>query len=132
VHALVRAASRRRLPREPILAAVTRAAEEPPSGDGPSQLDVVFTLLAAAYPREPVQPALRALDRGGNARGTALEWLDVLLPNDVKRALWPRIIRSGERIPSTFRDADALRTALRATQLTPEPAQKSDDEGEDA
>jgi ATP:ADP antiporter, AAA family len=131
-HALVRTASRRQLPREPILAAVTRAAEEPPSGDGPSQLDVVFTLLAAAYPREPVQPALRALDRGGNARGTALEWLDVLLPTDVKRALWPRIVRSGERIPSTFRDADALRTALRATQLTPEPAQKSDDDGEDA
>lgn len=129
-HALARAASRRRLPREPILAAATRAAEEQPPGDGGAQLEVVFTLLAAAYPREPIQPALRALDRGGNARGTALEWLDVLLPNDVKRALWPRIVRSGERIPSTLRDADALRTAVRSTQLTPEPLPGSDRENE--
>ncbi len=128
-HALVRAASRRRLPPEPILAAVTRAAEEQPPGEGSAQLEVVFTLLAAAYPREPVQPALRALDRGGNARGTALEWLDVLLPHDVKRALWPRIVRSGERIPSTLRDADALRTAVRSAPLTPEPRER-DREGE--
>lgn len=129
-HALARSASRRRLPREPILAAVARAAEERPPGDGGAQLEVIFTLLAAAYPREPVQPAQRALDRGGNARGTALEWLDVLLPNDVKRALWPRIIRSGERIPSTLRDADALRTAVRAAQVTPGPLPGTDRDGE--
>jgi hypothetical protein len=128
-HALARAAARRPLPREAILAAATRAAEEPPSGDGRAHLEVIFALLAAAYPREPVQPALRALDRGGDARGTALEWLDVLLPSEVKRTVWPRIIRSGERIPATLRDADALRRALRA-ELTPAPGGGAGVEGE--
>ena len=52
--ALARSASRRRLPREPLLEAATRAAAEPPSGDGRADLDVIFDLLAAAYPREPV------------------------------------------------------------------------------
>jgi hypothetical protein len=118
-HALARAAARRPLPRDRILAAAASAAEEPPPGDGRGHLEVVFALLSAAYPREPIPTALRALDRGGNARGTALEWLEVLLPHEVKRALWPRIVREGERIPSTLRDPDALRRALRAEQLTP-------------
>jgi hypothetical protein len=118
-HALARAAARRPLPRDPILAAAASAAEEPPPGDGRGHLEVVFALLSAAYPREPIPTALRALNRGGNARGTALEWLEVLLPHEVKRALWPRIVREGERIPSTLRDPDALRRALRAEQLTP-------------
>jgi hypothetical protein len=85
---------------------------------------VIFGLLAAAYPREPVQPARRALEQGGGARGTALEWLDVLLPHEVKLALWPRIIRSGERIPSPPRGPEALRSALRH-------ASSPDPEGED-
>ena len=111
--ALARSASRRRLPREPLLEAARRVAAEPPSGDGRAELDVIFTLLAAAYPRQPIQPALRALERGVDERGTALEWLDVLLPHEVKLALWPRIVRSGERIASTPRNAEELRTALR-------------------
>jgi hypothetical protein len=111
--ALARSASQRRLPPAPILEAAARAAAEPRSGDGRSDLEVIFGLLAAAYPREPIQPALRALERGGTDRGTALEWLDVLLPHEVKLALWPRIVRSGERIASPRRGADELRTALR-------------------
>jgi hypothetical protein len=111
--ALARSASRRRLPREPLLEAARRVAAEPLSGDGRADLDVIFALLAAAYPRQPIQPALRALERGGNERGTALEWLDVFLPHEVKLALWPRIVRSGERIASTPRTAEELRTALR-------------------
>jgi ATP:ADP antiporter, AAA family len=131
-HALARAASRRPLPRDPILRAAARAAEESLPGEDRADLDAVFALLAAAYPREPIQPALRALERGGTARGTALEWLDVLLPHEVKLALWPRIVRSGERIPSTLRDADALRTAVRAEPLTPMPAGSGDDREPDA
>lgn len=112
-HALARSGSRRRLPREPLLDAATRAAAEPPSADRRTYLNMIFGLLAAAYPREPIQAALRALERGGDERGTALEWLDVLLPQEVKLALWPRIVRSGERITPTPRNADELRSALR-------------------
>jgi hypothetical protein len=112
-HALGRAAARAPLPREPILAAARRAAEESPAG-GRASLEEIFALLEAAYPREPVRRALRALERGGDARGTALEWLDVVLPPDVKLALWPRIVRSGERIAPSARRPDELRDALAA------------------
>jgi hypothetical protein len=54
----------------------------------------------------------------------------VLLPHEVKLALWPRIVRNGERIPSTLRDPASLRRALRAVQLTPEAAGRADLEGE--
>jgi ATP:ADP antiporter, AAA family len=111
-HALARTSAKRALPREPLLAAATRAAADGTGLDDYAHLMDIFRLLAAAYPGEPMQPALRALERGGDARGTALEWLDVLLPHEVKAALWPRIVRSGERIAST-RDAEELRQALR-------------------
>jgi AAA family ATP:ADP antiporter len=111
-HALARTSAKRPLPREPLLTAATRAAADGTGVDDYAHLMDIFRLLAAAYPGEPMQPALRALERGGDARGTALEWLDVLLPHEVKEALWPRIVRSGERIAST-RDAEELRQALR-------------------
>lgn len=116
-HALARTSSRRALPREPLLAAARRAAEEAARGDDATHLEEIFGFLAAAYPREPVQAALRALGRGGVARGTALEWLDVLLPPEVKQALWPRIVRAGERVVPSPRGADELSRALRAGQL---------------
>jgi hypothetical protein len=115
VHALARAAAREPLPREPLLAAVQRAALEPPrAGGGSRGLEEIFGLLAAAYPREPIEAALGALGRGGDARGTALEWLDVLLPPEVKLALWPRLVRSDERIVLSPRGPDELRRALLA------------------
>lgn len=126
-HALARAGTKRRLPRAPLLAAAARAAAD---GDGPDEhalLLNVFRLLAAAYPGEPIQPALRALERGGDARGTALEWLDVLLPHEVKLALWPRIVRSGERISSTPRGAEELRRALWMPRLAPGPSHSDRD-----
>jgi hypothetical protein len=67
-----------------------------------------------------MQAALAALERGGEARGTALEWLDVLLPDEVKLALWPRIVRSGERVGSTPRDPDELRRKLSLEQREPD------------
>ncbi|HYG68585.1 MAG TPA: hypothetical protein VD838_13030 [Anaeromyxobacteraceae bacterium] len=115
-HALARAGATRRLPRAPLLAAAARAAADGAgAADEDAQLTDVFRLLAAAYPGEPIQPAFRALERGGDARGTALEWLDVLLPSEVKAALWPRIVRSGERIGTSPRPAEELREALRTS-----------------
>jgi ATP:ADP antiporter, AAA family len=50
----------------------------------------VFTLLALALDREPAQIAHRAV-RGADPalRGTALEYLENVLPEDVRAALWP-------------------------------------------
>jgi hypothetical protein len=123
-HALARAATRRPLPsgpssprhgeRRPTRRATTRCAPRE-----------VFSLLAAAYPRAHAGGA-RGARRGGEARGTALEWLDVLLPDELKLALWPRIVRGGERVVSTPRDPDELRRKLSLEQL--EPRHDPDDE----
>ena len=52
----------------------------------------VFTLLSLAVEREPMQTAYWAL-RGDDVtlRGTALEYLENVLPDTVTRALWPQL-----------------------------------------
>lgn len=55
-------------------------------------LEHVFTLLALVLPAEPIRIAFRALhtaDKG--LRGTALEYLEQVLPAPVREKLWPRI-----------------------------------------
>lgn len=109
-HALARIGVRQDLPEGPLLAAAAVAARET-GRDRRAVLDEVFSLLAAAFPREPVQAAFRALDRDEGLRGTALEWLDVALPREVKEAVWPLFVRRDEQIAKT-RDATELRRVL--------------------
>jgi hypothetical protein len=120
VDAIARTSERTPLAREALLEAVRRFASEPSRSDERAAIESMFSLLAAAYPGEPVRAALRALDRGGDGRGTALEWLDVLLPQDVKLALLPRIVRRGERVRSRSRTAEDLRRALGSLPLATE------------
>jgi hypothetical protein len=50
----------------------------------------VFTLLSLVLPKEPLQIAFRGLhmtDR--NLRGTALEYLESVLPQSIRERLWP-------------------------------------------
>jgi hypothetical protein len=56
----------------------------------------VFALLSLAVEREPLQAAYRALV-GGDAslRGTALEYLENVLPEDVGRRLLERSAAGG-------------------------------------
>jgi ATP:ADP antiporter, AAA family len=50
----------------------------------------VFTLLSLVLPREPLQIAFRGLQTGDqNLRGTALEYLEGVLPAGVRERLWP-------------------------------------------
>jgi ATP:ADP antiporter, AAA family len=50
----------------------------------------VFTLLSLVLPREPLQIALRGLHAGDeNLRGTALEYLESVLPTTIRQPLWP-------------------------------------------
>jgi ATP:ADP antiporter, AAA family len=87
--------------------------------DDDRRLEAVFTLLTLAVPREPVQIAYRALRSQDRAlRGTALEYLENVLPEDMRAALAPHLdapaparrrraaaeveadlLRSGERLP---------------------------------
>jgi len=94
------AASLRELQRAPAgwEEQVDRAGAEDPSADLPAQspeargLAHVFTLLSLAVDREPLQIAYWAVLGPDRAlRGTALEYLENVLPEDVRRALWPHL-----------------------------------------
>lgn len=53
-------------------------------------MEHVFTILSLVLPREPLRIAFRGLytnDR--HLRGTALEYLESVLPEDVRQILWP-------------------------------------------
>jgi ATP:ADP antiporter, AAA family len=50
----------------------------------------VFALLALVLPTAPLQIAYRGLHTSdANLRGTALEYLESVLPPDIRRRLWP-------------------------------------------
>jgi ATP:ADP antiporter, AAA family len=50
----------------------------------------VFTVLSLVLPPEPLQIALRGLHAGDeNLRGTALEYLESILPPAIREPLWP-------------------------------------------
>ncbi len=60
-------------------------------------LDHVFTILALHLEREPLRIAYRALyHEDMRHRGTALEYLQTILPNDLREAVWPLV---GELAP---------------------------------
>jgi hypothetical protein len=55
----------------------------------------VFTLLSLVLPREPLQIAFRSLhSEDANLRGTALEYLDGVLPPAIRQRLWPFLVRT--------------------------------------
>ena len=79
----------------------------------------VFTMLSLVLPPEPLQIALRGLHAGDeNLRGTALEYLESVLPPTIREPLWPfledrrpagRTVRPRERNtgrPGPFKSLD--------------------------
>jgi hypothetical protein len=60
----------------------------------------VFTLLSLVLPREPLQIAFRSLHAGDkHLRGTALEYLEGVLPAPIRQGLWPFLVY--RRVKST-------------------------------
>jgi ATP:ADP antiporter, AAA family len=82
-------------------------------------LDHVFSVLSLVLEREPLQIALRALRSGDAAlRGTALEYLDNVLPPAVRKGLWPKLGEAEGPAPSG-RSIDEIREdLLRSTAAT--------------
>jgi hypothetical protein len=77
----------------------------------------VFTLLSLILPREPLQIAFRGLyteDR--NLRGTALEYLEGVLPAAVRTHLWPFLEDRRPAQPSTRPRDEILAELLRSNQ----------------
>lgn len=82
-------------------------------------LDHTFSILSLALEREPLEIALRALRTDDDAlRGTALEYLDNVLPDRVREALWPQL-GSPERVRRSGRSTEEIREdLLRSTAPT--------------
>jgi hypothetical protein len=74
----------------------------------------VFTLLSLVGPREPIQIAFRSLyTNDPYLRGTALEYLEGVLPTMIRQRLWPFLERQASVRPERQRDeviADLLRS----------------------
>jgi hypothetical protein len=65
----------------------------------------VFTLLSLVLQREPLQIAFRSLQTDDeHLRGTALEYLEGVLPAPIRRRLWPFLERRAVRRPARPRD----------------------------
>jgi ATP:ADP antiporter, AAA family len=98
------------IPGPPIFASVVRELEEPPGERG---LAHVFTLLSLVLERQPLEIAYWAV-RGDDAalHGTALEYLENVLPEGVRDALWPHVRprrRSGAPRPAEAVIGELLR-----------------------
>ena len=80
-------------------------------------LEHVFTLLSLAFPRRPLVLAFRGLHTSDeHLRGTALEYLDGLLPSEVRAALWP-FLEDGRPVRRRARSREqALEDLLRSNQ----------------
>ena len=82
-------------------------------------LEHVFTLLALVLPREPLRIAFSGLNAGNpSLRGLALEYLESVLPPDVRDELWPYLEerpRSPEDATHRVRDrAEVLDELMRS------------------
>jgi hypothetical protein len=77
-------------------------------------LEHVFTLLSLASPKKPLVIAFRGLHTDDETlRGTALEYLESVLPPDVRAALWPYLEdRRGPQAPRTTKPREAVLDAL--------------------
>jgi ATP:ADP antiporter, AAA family len=76
----------------------------------------VFTLLSLVLPREPIQLAFRGLQTSDeHLRGTALEYLDSVLPAPIKQRLWPFLQHPVPR-PSSKSREEAIAALLRSNQ----------------
>jgi len=78
------------VPRGDVFALARLALEDPRNGE--RALPHVFTLLALTLEREPLRVSWAALNGSDpRLRGTALEYLENVLPEDLRRPLWERL-----------------------------------------
>lgn len=103
-----------RLPRQEIIAAALREIET--GRRGGRSLDHVFSILSLLLEREPLVIALRVLRADDPAlRGTALEYLDNVLPDPVREKLWPQLGSPERPAPSGLSIEEIRDNLLRST-----------------
>jgi len=76
----------------------------------------VFTLLSLVLPREPLQIAFRSLHSPDKQlRGTALEYLEGVLPASIRERLWPFLVYRRPEHPAPLHD-EVMANLLRSSQ----------------
>jgi hypothetical protein len=77
----------------------------------------VFTLLSLVLPKQPLQIAYRGLHTNDpSLRGTALEYLEGVLPPDIRERLWPFLGDKPERNRSARSREEILAELLRSNE----------------
>ncbi len=101
--------------KDAVFEAVQRELASPNAAGDTVALDHVFALLSLVLETEPVLISLQAL-RGGNKelRGTALEYLDNVLPRAVRDALWPALGVTAHGAASARASQDVERELIRS------------------
>jgi hypothetical protein len=96
------------VPQEAMVARAARDAAR--AGESPRHLEHVFTMLSVVLDREALDIARRALRTPDERlRGTALEYLDNVLPAPVRGPLWPHL---GARPAGSGRSHEEIRDDL--------------------
>jgi MFS family permease len=93
------------------------ALDERLRGRAARSLEHAFTLLSLALPSEPLRVAFRSLHTGDpGLRGTALEYLESVLPASVRDALWPFLEPERTAMPPPARSRqEILDTLMRSS-----------------
>lgn len=93
-----------------------KASAENDSDSHDDVVEHVFTLLSLVLDREPMQIASRALHSEDRALvGTALEYLETVLPEDLRRALWKRLQVGVPQRPQRRASSELLHDLLRSS-----------------
>jgi hypothetical protein len=93
------------------------------AGQSARHLEHVFTLLAIVLDHPALDAAARALQSGdAGARGTALEYLDHVLPQAVRDPLWPHLGVASRPARSGRSEEEIREDLMRSTMMTRPPA----------
>ncbi|HEX3480158.1 MAG TPA: hypothetical protein VHT91_34310 [Kofleriaceae bacterium] len=96
------------------------AETDAPTHRASAGLEHVFTMLGLALPAEPLRIALHAVQTDDpELRGTALEYLESILPPDVRAQLWPLLEGDLTAPPAAMRTAAEWPAAAEAAGLPP-------------
>ena len=78
-------------------------------------LEHVFTILALHLEREPLRMAYEGLHHANaRYRGTALEYLETILPSEIRDTVWP-LLGSTEPLPAPRPAREILADLVRST-----------------
>jgi len=99
-----------------------RAGADPPVHRGSAGLEHVFTVLGLALPAEPLRIALHAVQTDDpELRGTAMEYLESILPPDVRAQLWPLLEGDLAPPPAAPTAGPTAELPLAAALIAPAP-----------